>query len=658
MLKIILTITLTFLFFTSHITYAQDITGIYNGHYFCQQGKTSLQLGLVDEGNGSITGVFSFYPVGGNPQRPKGVFELKGSYDKSSGNFELNPAKWIKRPPGYVMVGMKGNLSDTKKLDGNITLRGCSNFSLKKDNSKSEELKSTLATKKEVYKNAPSSLSKAKTDAERCIVFNKWSSRFPIEYPDLDIRRTQLGKVYPKAINLFTDKHFVPVFGKPFDQMSQQERFYIGRKQIRKCFLTKEYSYDFPWQRNIIDRPFSLTNGSFSYGEVASEVSYRRQLIEELKKEVSNLNSLPNSSESYRNVLTIQQNGKNKYSVLWPSEYKRFLGSASEARKRNAASAFTDIVNSTAGDLESYKELTALNNVVKDNPLVWSDLSPEIQNKEQKRIMNKIQSALVGYMQAERNKIDNLGSGLKAVENGTNWYRQFVSKFVDKFQSSKIDKTLSYFGKRRSNDLANAERNIVSLINSSDNATETRKILSKYTGTAFDSETTAGLNIKEAGDNKFKVFAAQHQQEEEEKRRRPCKEFASSEISAPAGPPTQEEMCTALWRKVEAINSHYDELGARCQNREFENNPLLAMQCLQLCGASAGKCDINVKITKFQKIACKKAVGEAGFNCDYLMSIYSNAEFVQASLETFLPYGGTAQGRFIRQPGGWLFLGR
>src|SRR5262245_27401427 len=60
--------------------------------------------------------------------------------------------------------------------------------------------------------------------ADQCPAIAKWSERFRREYPDLDVMKALADQVSDRAVNLFSDEDFVPVFGKPFDAMSQAER--------------------------------------------------------------------------------------------------------------------------------------------------------------------------------------------------------------------------------------------------------------------------------------------------------------------------------------------------------------------------------------------------------------------------------------------------
>jgi hypothetical protein len=122
--------------------------------------------------------------------------------------------------------------------------------------------------------------------------------------------------------------------------------------------------------------------------------------------------------------------------------------------------------------------------------------------------------------------------------------------------------------------------------------------------------------------------------------------------------PTEKEMLGAVKAKFDQINANLRNLQQQCEAREFQrqNNPLLAMQCLQLYGASGGNGDLAYKITRFEKIGCEKAMGQAGAVCDYSIGFASNSPYAQGVLNQLTGGGSAGQGRFISRDNGWLFL--
>lgn len=116
------------LFLFSQLGAAADgIAGSYSGRYHCGDWR-SLELQVREAGNGRISAVFTF-PVA--PNAGMGSYQLVGQFDPGSGRFHLEPQQWIRRPPGFNMVGMEGvRDSATRALRGKISNFNCDAFEL------------------------------------------------------------------------------------------------------------------------------------------------------------------------------------------------------------------------------------------------------------------------------------------------------------------------------------------------------------------------------------------------------------------------------------------------------------------------------------------------------------------------------------------------
>lgn len=105
------------------------VTGLWEGTYSCAQGVTGLTLTLVELDNGSINGVFNFYPVTQNPSASAGTFTVNATLNDN--RLVVRPGNWVQQPSGYVMVGLDGTVSGNSYV-GSVDGPGCSNFSLKR----------------------------------------------------------------------------------------------------------------------------------------------------------------------------------------------------------------------------------------------------------------------------------------------------------------------------------------------------------------------------------------------------------------------------------------------------------------------------------------------------------------------------------------------
>ncbi len=99
---------------------ASVLDGVWEGRYFCQQGRTFLRLTLDGTPDGRVTGTFFFGSVtwngGQNLNVPEGSFRVEGRLEENS-DLTLRGVSWIQQPPGYGMVDLVGGVKrDAKGL--------------------------------------------------------------------------------------------------------------------------------------------------------------------------------------------------------------------------------------------------------------------------------------------------------------------------------------------------------------------------------------------------------------------------------------------------------------------------------------------------------------------------------------------------------------
>ncbi|MER5476429.1 serine/threonine-protein kinase [Streptomyces sp. NPDC002734] len=106
-----------------------DLSGRWNGSYVCNQGVTGLVLTVEQYQDGSVTGVFAFYPAPSNPTVPRGSFAVAGTFE--SGVLTLRATNWIEQPPGYLTVELQAayDPSTPGHLDGRVYGANCTTFS-------------------------------------------------------------------------------------------------------------------------------------------------------------------------------------------------------------------------------------------------------------------------------------------------------------------------------------------------------------------------------------------------------------------------------------------------------------------------------------------------------------------------------------------------
>jgi hypothetical protein len=104
---------------------------VWRGLYTCAQGTTAVVLVLDIASDHTVQAVFEFGPYAENPDLPAGSFRLTGTAKEDGPKLaiELVPARWIRQPPGYEMVGLSAVTGSKRvRLRGRITDPACSTF--------------------------------------------------------------------------------------------------------------------------------------------------------------------------------------------------------------------------------------------------------------------------------------------------------------------------------------------------------------------------------------------------------------------------------------------------------------------------------------------------------------------------------------------------
>lgn len=304
------------------------IQGVWKGRYVCRQGSTGLTLTITGSNPSRLTARFKFYPLPSNPRVPSGEFELTGRFDPAVGDFSFTPKRWIKRPGGFSMIGLKGLIQNSgQELRGSITTRGCRQFELTRASGQAEQRVATAPSRPD---SVPQSLLKAKSLGEECEALLAWLQRIRGEYPNLDLQRTVLGKIYPKAANLYRDEFFAPVFGRPYDQTTKEFRLKFHREVVRRCYgiigNERRFRQRFAAFGPLLDKPFTSERGSFGYDQVAAAIAERRTLRGWMERTLAVAKTMPGTPEGFNRLDRYLRKGRPDLAALWPSETKEFQG--------------------------------------------------------------------------------------------------------------------------------------------------------------------------------------------------------------------------------------------------------------------------------------------------------------------------------------------
>ena len=265
-------------------------------------------------------------------------------------------------------------------------------------------------------------------------------------------------------------------------------------------------------------------------------------------------------------------------------------------------------------------------------------------------------------MAQERARIDALGSGVVGLERGVQWHEEYVRRYDGRYTSAvpELRTMLAYFEEQRGPLLDAAAPELTRRIAQTRDEAELRQLVAHTIPLDIDQRRASGTALM------TRVAA---QREELHKRSvigNPVGAGGGAPPRTASGEPSEADMYDALNARLQGVNDEARRTAERCNNREFQKgqgDPVLAMQCLQFgvgVGVTQGAQGVlppQFKVSRFQKIACEKAQGEAGYQCDYVAGFAGNLN-LPPSLGTLVKNGEMTQARFVRQDRGWLLIPR
>jgi hypothetical protein len=487
---------------------------------------------------------------------------------------------------------------------------------------------------------------------ERCAAIPEWTARLAAEHPELDLMRTDLGVINAQAANLFADGSFEKVFDKPYDELSAQERADIWRDRIRFCLQAPQYKDRLTWESTILPHAFTT-----KAAELAPAVIANRQARQALPQSISTLENLPEVPESYDQAMAIAAQGNRDFAGLWPSEYRSFTEAVDQARQRLAPALLVARLDRVVGAADDYAGAVELKNALAANQELLEQVDPALRQSQTERVNTKLHVVLEQLLATERVDVDALGTDLPSLASGKQWYQEFNARYATVFADSAIDELLRRFSDNRQRALVATGGELLALIEQADSPNAVQSVTDRYLGVPVDQQTSAGEAVFAAAEaRREKLLVATTALENQYAADAEPDIIDTPDIPGDSKRPTAREMYEAVKGQVAAINSSLQSTASACLGGQYKNDPLLAMQCLALCGGSGGTCKVGVTLTRFERLGCAQAAGKAGYMCDYIVGFQTRGATVPPSLEQLLGGGQLTQARFLPRGQGWIII--
>lgn len=330
-------------------------------------------------------------------------------------------------------------------------------------------------------------IQQAWTVEDRCRVLFNWAGRFEQEFPSAFFiyRGTKQFKVQggfqSKVLNLYRDEYFVPVFGTPFDEFTQEQRTKFYRTYVPPC-----QHKGYPEARTYAELfGVGLTGGAVE--TVVRSVISDRLRAQWKERVLADVKSLPPSEESYAKLEEWAKEGMRDLADFWPSEQKTFFNALDVERKRVGEAALVARIDRLVSGPPAYQNLLALEKLINGNQGLFAAVSPETAKVQQQRGEKALYAGLKALLNDERASFDSRGEGLMALEYGTAWFIEFAKRYLEKFQENPPIQDMETYAKtHRARDIELAQGLLKTAISHAQTEQEINTVLERYLGLDID----------------------------------------------------------------------------------------------------------------------------------------------------------------------------
>lgn len=471
------------------------IAGSYSGSFECDNRQIPLVLSLTELPADSLMGQFSArYP--GRGEEGLAVYWVKGTVQRRAGRVEvrIRPGPWIREPVMRLTpVSLSGTFDPSQRaIAGRVSQVGCATFSLAFDAAETERVAREASARAARRASAPTEMSRAAA-GQRCVVLAKWLAKYAAEYPAL-IRWHLPGDgeqaMFPRLVNLFDDPPFVPVFGKPYDRMSQAER-----RNVTALFVQCQGDAAFAGDELEIVRLYALGMIYSREAQVVPMVVQRRQARNDLAASAEPLGDITGTP----------------FEHLWPSDLAAFRAAVEPTRARMADAALTEFVDSLlrAGDADALLALSPPDRSPSAGELaaLLARAGDAARVRETRRLNAAVATALGSRLAAEREAVARLPDGLAGLEAGVQWYRRFAQSYAPHSHRAEVRDLPLLLASRRRESLARTAEQLIRMIQASQGRDEVARLTDRYVALLSDERDPAGRRILAAAENRHQAIA-------------------------------------------------------------------------------------------------------------------------------------------------------
>ena len=262
------------------------LPGIYDGTITCNQALTGVRMTISVDVDGLVSAEWANFAPNGNPNRPSNRSSLSGRYDGETGRLRIERASSGFRNPRWALDAAFDSSGET--ISGDILGRDCGPVLLRASQDKAKDtrkMREEAGERFDAWTRGPRAVDDGDNDYERCYAMVRWAASLGEEYPNASRIRLQDAP----AINLFMDSPFVPVFGKPHDELSGRQRNGFFNR-FQECRRDDSIPDSLSWTRTFVEG-FQRVGNNFD--RLSSQIAFRRQARTRWNSDLGRLAALP-----------------------------------------------------------------------------------------------------------------------------------------------------------------------------------------------------------------------------------------------------------------------------------------------------------------------------------------------------------------------------
>ncbi len=459
-----------------------------------------------------------------------------------------------------------------------------------------------------------------------------------------DLGRMNYNSTLPHALPLFTDQHFVPVFGLPFQQTTQEERSALSSVMVLCSVRLKADVLVNPF----VGRPFS---GQVGFDEFSAKLMDREESKTWFTTAMAEIESIAERKDSLARLSAIEADFRSRNQDLSKSDREQFAAAIAGKRKAIAVAVLMDRVAAVPSLPATTASISVLRELMGDSRHL--ELPPEVSSTLNRLAQAKAKNIFNPIIAAAREAVRNTPKTLQGLAKLNLVQRKLMEAVNNLGPFIVVDdaaEVASSVQARREKLIASPDIHtaFTELMRGLKPQGDPRTIVHE-TALHYVDEKYLGTSSPEPAYAKAAEAAVQ---------RLEIESITIADRSVPSSPeePDAREILFALKAKVDMINSQSHSNYERCRNGQYENDPLMAMECLGTLTAGAGS-EMWISITRFEKLGCAKPQGLPGYICDYVLGVNSDNPFWRGRAAEVFGAGFMERGRFLRTRDGWTFMG-